>query len=365
MSGQEQEKRAGEGDKGAKVTEATATATAAEAHVEGNPGGFDPRKEEEPPFLVVWCLDAWHLVFDRVAEALREEEQLRPAERYELRMFDPQRGTLTQQVTRARALVPTTGRVSAEAIDAAADLLLITQPASGLDNVDLEAARKRGIPVCNAPGMNAASVAEAALMSLLLLARRFRELERAFAERKIGHPLGMQLSGKTLGLVGGEGQVGRRLASAARALGMRVLSVGSRSGEEDWETLLTASDAVSLHCPLSAATRHLIDADKLRRMKPGVLLVNFSRGAVVDEAALLRALESGHVGGAALDVFEAEPADPASALASHPRVIAMPHCGVATEEVAEAYAELLVANIVAARQGRLEDLKFRVGEKKT
>ena len=350
MSGQEPEKTAGESGK-----ERAAAASAAH-----DP---DPEKEEEKeqePFLVVWCLDAWHLVFDRVAEALREEERLRPKERYELRMFDRRKGTLAEQVRGARALVPTTGRVSAEDIEAASELLLITQPASGLDNVDLEAAFKKGIPVCNAPGVNAASVAEAALMSLLILARRFRELERAFAERNIGHPLGTQLSGKTLGLVGGAGEIGRRLAAAASALGMRVLSVGSKSGEEEWSRLLSESDAISLHCPLSAATRHLINAEKLEKMKPGVLLVNFSRGAVVDEQALLRALDSGRVGGAALDVFENEPADPESPLASHPRVVATPHCGVATEGVVEAYAELLVGNIVAARRGRVGDLRFRV-----
>jgi phosphoglycerate dehydrogenase-like enzyme len=316
---------------------------------------------DDPPFLVVWCLDAWHLIFDRVREKLRKAERDTPGGgRYELRMFDPSKGTLASQVARARVLVPTTGRVTAEDIDAARDLLLITQPASGLDNVDLAAARRRGVPVANAPGVNAASVAEAALMSLLLLARRFRELEVSFAQRKVGHPLGTQLCGKTLGLVGGRGEIGRRLGAAAEALGMKVISVGSASGEQEWEELLSSSDAISLHCPLTSATRHLIDSAKISRMKPGVLLVNFSRGAVVDEQALLEGLETGQVGGAALDVFEVEPADPASRLASHPRVIATPHCGVATEEVAEAYAELLVWNIVAASEGRVDELRFRV-----
>ena len=355
MSDQEQEKAGEGGDKAEMATASKAKET--------NP---DPSEEtdEPPPFLIVWCLDAWHLVFDRVAEVLRKVELANPGERYELRMFDPQKGTLAQQVSQARALVPTTGLVSAEDIDAATDLVLITQPASGLDNVDLAAAHKRKIPVCNAPGVNAASVAEAALMALLMLARRFRELERSFAEGKLGHPLGAQLCGKTLGLVGGNGEVGRRLGAAAKALGMRVLSLGSKSGDDEWGELLSESDAISLHCPLSNATRHLIDAEKLSRMKRGVLLVNFSRGAVVDEKALLQALETGHVGGAALDVFENEPADPRSALAAHPRVIATPHCGVATVEVAEAYAELLVGNIVAARRGRVGDLRFRVFSRK-
>ena len=364
MTGQEQERaRAGGGDKEEeRATSAHGQVDASTSSAADAAGDKDP---PPPPFLVVWCLDAWHLVFDRVAERLRQVELENPPvggrqQRYELRMFDPKKGPLAQQVAEAKALVPTTGLVSAEAIDAATDLKLITQPASGLDNVDMEAAHRRGIPVCNAPGVNAASVAEAALMSLLLLARRFSALQRSFAERRIGHPLGTQLCGKTLGLVGGAGQIGRRLGAAASALGMRVLSVGSSSDDAAWEALLRESDAISLHCPLSPATRHLIDSSRLEKMKRGVLLVNFSRGAVVDEAALLEALDSGRVGGAALDVFEVEPADPASPLASHPRVVATPHCGVATEEVAEAYAELLVGNIVAAREGRVGDLKYRV-----
>lgn len=350
MSGQEQEMAREGGDKEQRADVAATTSPSSSS--------------ADPPFLVIWCLDAWHLVFDRVAERLRKVEA-DTGDRYELRMFDPSKGTLAQQVTRARVLVPTTGAVPAEAIDAAADLVLITQPASGLDNVDLSAAHARDVPVCNAPGVNAASVAEAALMGLLLLARRFPELQASFAERRLGHPLGTQLCGKTLGLVGGSGEVGRRLAAAASALGMRVLSVGSGDDGDGpaWERLLSESDAISLHCPLTPATRHLIDARKLGRMKRGVLLVNFSRGAVVDEEALLRALESGRVGGAFLDVFETEPADPASPLAAHPRVVATPHCGVATEEVGEAYAELLVHNIVAAREGRVGDLRFRVDRK--
>lgn len=311
--------------------------------------------KETKKFVVVWCLDAWHLIFDLVHERLREK-----GPQFELRMYDPSKGPLEDQCRDASVLIPTTGRVSAEAIDAARDLLLITQPASGLDNVDLDAAQRRNVPVCNAPGVNAASVAEAAVMSLLMLARKWNELVVSFKEEKtIGKPLGMQLRGKTLGLVGGRGEIGRRVSEIARAMGMRVLSVGSSSKEEEWRELLCESDAISLHCPLSSATRHLIDENKLNEMKRGVLLVNYSRGAVVDEAALLRALESGRVGGAALDVFEEEPQDPRSPLASHPRVVATPHIGVATREVAEAYAELLVSNIEAASEGRLGDLRWR------
>lgn len=316
-------------------------------------------------FVVVWCLDAWHVIFDLVAERLKKESRVGEGSSsskvtsFELRMFDPRKGPLAAQVSDAKVLVPTTGEVPAEAIDAATDLVLITQPASGLDNVDLAAAKRRGVPVCSAPGVNAASVAEASVMSLLMLARRYREVEVSFKEKRIGSPIGTELRGKRLGLVGGRGEIGRRVGKIAEAIGMQIFSVNSTSTQGEWDELLALSDAISLHCPLSAATRHLIDEKKLNKMKSGVLLVNYARGAIVDEAALLRALESGKVGAAALDVFEVEPADPSSPLASHPRVLATPHIGVATREVGEAYAELLVSNIVAASEGRLGDLRWR------
>ena len=225
---------------------------------------------------VVWCLDAWHDVFDVVKARLPPWA--------ELRMLDPAL-PLAAQVGDARVLIPTTGPVPAAAIRAAPRLALITQPASGLDNVDVGAAVAAGVPVCNAPGVNAASVAEGALMSLLMVARRYPEQLEAFKAGKLGQPLGVELRGKALAVVGARGAVGSRVCAAAAALGMSVLPLTSDASRADVAAALAVADAVSLHCPLTERTRHLIDRPALATAKRGILVINYSRGAVVDEEA--------------------------------------------------------------------------------
>lgn len=303
---------------------------------------------------VVWCLDAWGDLFDRFRAVLPPWATLR--------MFDPAAGSLADQVAGAAVLVPTTGRVDAAAIAAAGPTLrLIVQPASGTENIDLAAARAAGVPVVACRTVNSDACAEAAVMGLLMAARRYPRLAASVQARVIGSPPGATLKGKRLGIVGLTGAIGSRVARIATAMGMEVVGLDSATATPSSVAgLLAACDAVSLHCTLNARTRHLIDGAALQRAKPGLILVNFARGGVVDEAALLAALDDGRVGAAALDVFQSEPVDPASPLAAHPSVIALPHCGVATEEVYAEYARRLVAAMECVRGGRVADLTDRV-----
>jgi glyoxylate reductase len=313
-----------------------------------------PPPPPEPTWDVLWCLDAWHDLYACFAAALPPWARLR--------MFDPAAGTLASQCSGAAVLIPTTGPVNGAAIAAAGpSLRLIAQPASGTDNIDLAAARSAGVPVVACRSVNADACAEAAVMGLLMAARRYPELAESVAARRIGSPPGVTLRGKRLGIVGISGAIGSRVAHIARAMGMEVSGLDSQTTTPSTvAALLAACDAVSLHCTLTPATRHLIDEAALRGAKPGLILVNFSRGAVVDEAALLAALQAGRVGAAALDVFEAEPVDPACPLATHPRVVALPHCGVATVDVYDEYATRLVAAMACVRAGRAADLADRV-----
>lgn len=276
-------------------------------------------------------------------------------------MLDPSRPVEEQVGEDTRVLIPATAAaaVVARAAAAAPRLALITQPASGLDNVDVPAAVARGVIVCSAPGVNAASVAEAALMSLLMVARRaLAAREACFGGRLLGQPLGVQLAGKTLAVVGA-GAVGGRLATAAEALGMTAIRLTSASTPHDLHAALAAAHAVSVHVPLTASTRGLFGEAAFAACRRGCLFVNYSRGAVVDECALLAALNSGHIGGAALDVLVDEPAGWSHPLVSHARVVATPHIGVATEDVANEYVDLLVGNVVAVREKREPRLRVQ------
>jgi phosphoglycerate dehydrogenase-like enzyme len=247
-------------------------------------------------------------------------------------------------------LLPSNAPVDAAVIAAGGDLRLIQQPAAGAENIDVAAARGRGIPVCNAPGANPVSVAEAALLLMLALARRLPRARAAFAAGTIGEPPGIELAGRTLGIVG-RGKSGEALAAVAAGIGMQVVSVDSRRSEAEWRALLAAADVVSLHCPLTAATRGLLDDAAFAAMKPGALVVNCARGAVIDRGALERALASGRLGGAGLDVFWDEPWDPADPLYARPDVVVLPHVAGSTEEAFARVADIVGENVERLARG--------------
>lgn len=259
--------------------------------------------------------------------------------------------------------------VTAEVLAAGAPRLRVVGRAGvGVDNVCLPAATAAGVLVVNAPVANADAAAEHTVALLTGLARH---VAAADASVKAGQwdrsaYVGVSLAGKTLGVVG-YGRTGRAVAARGRALGMTVLAAGHRLGvaaaAADGVTAVTVDEAVaaadflSLHVPLTPSTRHLIDDRRLRLAKPGARLINASRGGVVDEAAVLAALDTGRLVGAALDVFAAEPpaADggtcPSAALARHPRVVATPHLGAATAEARAAAGVEVAAAVTAALAG--------------
>jgi D-3-phosphoglycerate dehydrogenase / 2-oxoglutarate reductase len=277
---------------------------------------------------------------------------------------DGGRDRLLELVADADALlVRSRTRVDAELLRAGRRLRVVGRAGIGVDNVDVPAATDRGILVVNAPTANLLSAAEHTFALLLALARN---VSAADASIKSGEWTrsrfeGVELQGKTLGIVG-LGRIGQQVAARARAFEMRVLAFdpylapeqGERLGADlvDLGTLLASADVVTLHVPFSEETRGLLDAGRLSGMKRGALLVNCSRGGVVDEAALLAALDGGHLGGAALDVFAEEPPRDL-ALARHPRVVATPHLGAQTAEAQERTSAETAEMVLAALGGSL------------
>jgi glyoxylate reductase len=250
-------------------------------------------------------------------------------------------------------------RVDAAFLDAAGDQLqVVANVAVGYDNVDTDAARARGVTVTNTPGVLTDATADLAIALLLAITRRIGEGERLIRSERpwawsIDFMLGRGLRGKTLGIVG-YGEIGQATAARARAFGLEVVytkrSRGDDPGQVELEELLERSHFVSLHCPLTPETRHLIDAEALARMRDDAYLINSARGPVVDEAALAAALRDGVIAGAGLDVFEREPE-------VHPDLIGLdnavliPHLGSATVETRTAMAELAAANAIAVLAG--------------
>ncbi|MYW95642.1 D-glycerate dehydrogenase [Amycolatopsis rubida] len=252
-------------------------------------------------------------------------------------------------------------RIDGSVADAAGPgLKVVANVAVGYDNVEVSALAERGVVVANTPGVLTDATADLAFGLLLAVSRRLGEGERLLRARQpwsfhLGFLLGSGLQGKTLGIVG-LGQIGRAVARRAAAFGMRVVYSG-RSAKPDFDgefvsfdELLRRSDFVSLHCPLTPGTRHLVDADALRAMKPGAYLVNTTRGPVVDESALADALEAGEIAGAALDVFEKEP-DVEPRLLERDDVVLTPHLGSATVETRTAMAVLAARNVVSVLAG--------------
>jgi glyoxylate reductase len=237
-------------------------------------------------------------------------------------------------------------------IDAAPQLKVIANVAVGYDNIDVAAARDRGVVVTNTPDVLTNAVAEFTWALILSVTRRVAEGDRmvrrgAWKGWALDFLPGMELAGKQLGLVG-RGRIGLAVADKAAAFGMRAVFARH---DMSLDELLVTSDVVSLHVPLTDGTRHLIDRKALVRMKRSAYLVNTSRGPVVDEEALAWALNEGLLAGAALDVYEREPEVHASLLA-HENVVLAPHIGSATRETRTAMAELAVRNVVEVLAGR-------------
>jgi lactate dehydrogenase-like 2-hydroxyacid dehydrogenase len=231
-------------------------------------------------------------------------------------------------------------------------LRVVANYAVGLDNIDLEATRARGVVVSNTPGVLTNATAEHALGLMLALLRRIVEGDRSLRRRDPWEwgpdfMVGEGLEGKEV-LVVGPGRIGARVAELARAHGARTTLAGR---DDDLRAALATADVVTLHCPLTTETRHLVDADLLAAMKPSAVLVNTARGPVVDEAALVRALERGELAGAALDVFEREP-KVTEALLALENVVLTPHIASATRETRHAMGMLVVS---ALRAVLLED----------
>jgi len=247
-----------------------------------------------------------------------------------------------------------TDPVGADLLAACPDLKAIANMAVGTDNIDLEAAAARGIPVGNTPDVLTDATADLAFALLLAVARRLPQGEAQVREGRWrtwepAGDLGADLSGATLGIVG-RGRIGDAVARRADGFGMEVIASSRRSGMP-LEELLERADFVSLHCPLTPATRHLIGTEALQRMKPSAYLVNTARGGVVDQVALRLALIAGEIAGAALDVTDPEPLPAGDPLLEAPNLLVVPHVGSATVRTRERMAEMAVENLLAALAG--------------
>jgi D-3-phosphoglycerate dehydrogenase len=253
-------------------------------------------------------------------------------------------------------------QVDAELIAAAPRLVVIGRAGVGVDNVDLEAATRAGVVVVNAPTGNTIAAAEHTLALLYGVARRTAAADASMrrGEWSRSQFTGVELRGKTLGIVG-LGKIGQAIAARARAMEMTVLGVdpfisaeaAANHGAElvDLDELLGRSDVVTVHVPITRATRGLIGRKELMKLKPGAIVLNVARGGIVDEAALADALRSGHVGGAGVDVFEQEPPT-GSPLLGAPNTLLTPHLGASTAEAQVLVAEEVAVQVLDVLDGR-------------
>ncbi len=252
---------------------------------------------------------------------------------------------------------PVTGAV----LERCPRLRIVANYAVGYDNIDLETARRLGIWVTNTPDVLTEATADLTWALILAVTRRVVEgdglvREGRFTGWQPALLLGSGLQGKTLGILG-YGRIGRAVARRAPAFGMEVLYNSRRAASGgpgrpvDLDGLLAGSDILSVHCPLTPETHHLLDERRLRRLRRGAFVINTARGPIVDEAALARLLHDGHLAGAGLDVYEHEPRVHAG-LPALPNAVLLPHVGSATVETRSAMADLAAANVEAVLAGR-------------
>ena len=257
-------------------------------------------------------------------------------------------------------------RFTASILERLPNLRLIAQTGTGVAHIDTAAATRLGIPICITPGGSAVAVAEHILGMMLSLAHKLDEGDRAIRRGEWPLLVGQDINGKTLGILG-LGAIGQELAPRAKALGMRVLAWSpsltperaAQYGAEyaPFEDMLRQSQFFSVNVRLNAQTKGMIGRRELALLPRGAILINTARGPIVDEAALLEALDSGHLAAAGLDVFDEEPLPADHPLRSHPRVLVTPHTGHTTRDTYENFLRGCVENIAAFLQGKPVNVK--------
>jgi D-3-phosphoglycerate dehydrogenase len=315
------------------------------------------------PLVIVTSSSDYPVDVATVAETLRGKAQYRVIDLPHRTLSAAEEDDLIARFKGASAVFVRPGIITRRIIEACPDLRIIAVHGAGVDQVDVAAATDAGVVVTNVPGGNANAVAELAFGLMLSLMRRIPQgswIVQHEGKWDEGRLLGDELRGKTLGVVGC-GHVGRRVIGFAQAFEMSVLAYDPLISAEaiqamgakpvDLATLLQSVDVLTLHVPLMDKTRHLIGASQLASMKKGALLINTSRGPIVDEAALCAALQSGHLGGAALDVMEKEPPAVDIPLRGLPNVIITPHIAGSTHQVLTLLAKTCCEEIVRVLQG--------------
>jgi D-3-phosphoglycerate dehydrogenase len=278
-------------------------------------------------------------------------------------------GDLPAELTDADALiVRSRTKLTAAVLETAPRLKVIGRAGIGVDTIDLDSARARGIVVVNTPVATTTAVAEYAMTLILALARHITTADSSMKQGEWlkNDLMGVELAGRTLGIVG-VGRIGLAVARRASSFHIKIIGYDPHTQPEElraanvepveMEELISRSDIISLHVPLTPQTNGMIDSSAFARMKPGALLISTSRGGVIDEDALLQALESGQIGGAALDVFRTEPPGQ-TALVEHPKVIATPHIAAQTAEAQDRAAVDVATEVLNALQDK--PLRWRV-----
>ena len=250
--------------------------------------------------------------------------------------------------------------VTARAIASCENLKVVSRYGVGVDRVDIPAASARGIAVCNTPGVNAQAVADLTFGLILCVARCIPMLDRKVKNGEWPRTTGLELYGKTIGILG-LGAIGKAVAKRAAGFSMKVMAYDPLMDEtyarindievSDFDCLTKKVDVLSLHFPVNDETRHIIGADVMRGMKPGAIIVNTARGGLIDEDAAYELLKSGHLGGLGLDAFDKEPPPP-SPLRELDNVVMTPHTGGRTREATENMAEMAVQNLIDVLSGR-------------
>ncbi|MBL8234703.1 MAG: hydroxyacid dehydrogenase, partial [Bryobacterales bacterium] len=261
--------------------------------------------------------------------------------------------TLIERIRDAEAVINirSSSKFTPRVFESCPNLKLLSLWGTGTDNVDLHAAARHDVTVTNTPGVAAVSIAEHSLALLFAVARRIPVTDARVRQGEWPRGSSVQLHGKTLGIIG-LGAIGRQFARIAQGIGMRVICWTMHPDPSlgfalvpDLGTLLKESDVVSMHLRLSDQTKHMLGREQFAAMKPGVIFLNTARGPIVDEDALIEALESGHVAGAGLDVFETEPLPAGHALTRMDNVVLTPHSAGITPEVLEAGLALSIENV--------------------